>query len=122
MFSLPKRYPTNLIYQNLQVYNFDVLFKLKVSHLMWKLIHQPSALNVKCHFNHLTSFISHDYFTRDKLLYNLNFERASYTTSSSFQLKLNWNKVPSHLKSIKCESTFKRTILQNLDEFGNFHS
>jgi hypothetical protein len=112
LFGYPRLYPTQNMYKQLGILDINTLFKIRASLFMKTLLSQPDSLNIHYIIKEYCSpmGITHKYDTRDKLMFNLKFEKISYTLSSTFKILLVWNSIPAEIKKMNSYTAFKCSV------------
>lgn len=116
LFGYHWKFPSSKLFECTHIQSLDILFNIRTMLMLWKFIHLPSRLNVEHLFNDAIKVNTHNYSLRDQLNINLNFQRASFTTSTLFQHFLMWNKIPPNFKCINYLKHFKSKIIQHIDK------
>lgn len=112
LFGYHMQYPSQKLYSELKINNINVLFKIRTSLLIKTLLSQPASLNVHCLLKEYCTPVGavHSYSTRDKLNFNLKFEKISFTMSTTFKMLLIWNSIPSEIKRKSPLAAFKHSV------------
>jgi hypothetical protein len=112
LFQLDKLFPSKELYSNLGVANLQYLFKFRTSSLLWMILNKSTCkLNIHSLMSSFTTFSeAHNYSTRSRANFILNFKKSSFTSSISFKLLMLWNELPSHIKTTELYNDFKATL------------
>jgi hypothetical protein len=110
LFKYPRLYPTEDLYKELGINKIGPISQIRSSIFMWNILNQTPSLNIHDVIIKCCSLMSHQYSTRDKMKFNLSFNKQSYTCSTSFKLFLLWNSIPAYTKTSKSLSTFKASV------------
>ena len=103
---------------------FQIKFKIRISQLIYKIVHKPRSLNQIKHY--LTEHIQiwHHFFYQKISKYFNDFQNQSFSVLWSEPKEWNWNKIRhfsmEHIQ-IWCHAFFYQKILEYFNDFQNLN-
>jgi len=118
LFGIDRKHHTELMYRELGVPTVDTLFRFRSLLMFFQLIRQKvqhtSSLSIHSVLSSYCTQMTHKYHTREKSNVDLKFNRASFTSSSSFKLFLLWNSLPVDIKTAEAYASFKKLLYEHV--------